>query len=83
MAATLPTYVTTTDYTYTYGTTYSSGSYTFTNFQEKRKESKKEKIARIAKENMLASHKTYNQKTPTIKQVKQVCKPIYKIRYFR
>lgn len=51
--------------------------------KQKKQESKKEKIARIAKERMLASHKTYNQKTPSIIQVKQVCKPMHRIGGFR
>lgn len=68
--------------TSTYTCTGNYYGYSFT-FQQKKVESKKDRIARIAKEKMLASHKTYNQKTPTIKHIKQVCKPAHRIGAFR
>lgn len=40
-----------------------------------KKETKKQKIARIAKEKMYASWKTFNDKGRNIIQVKQICKP--------
>ena len=46
-----------------------------------KKETKKQKQKRIAKERMLASWKTYNDKTPTVKVVKQICKPIHRMKY--
>lgn len=44
-------------------------------------ETKKEREKRIASEKMLASWKIYNQKTPTIIEVKQICKPQHFIKY--
>ena len=44
-------------------------------------ETEKEKIARIAKEKMYASWKTYNDRTTTIKDVKQICKPRHRVNY--
>lgn len=48
-------------------------------FEPKKTETKKERLIRISKERMLASWKTHNQKTETIIQVKQFCKPRHKI----
>lgn len=81
MAPTYPYYNTSIDITNTYSTTCVGVSFTYPFL--KKVETKKERIERIAKENMLASHKTYNQKTPTVKQTKQICKPIHRIRTFR
>lgn len=47
----------------------------------KKIETKKEKEDRIAKERMFASWKTYNDKTETIKEIKQICKPRHKINH--
>ena len=44
-------------------------------------ETKKERIKRIAKEKMYASWKTYNDRTVTIKEIKQICKPMHKINH--
>lgn len=44
-------------------------------------ETKKQRVARIAKEKMLASWKKENFKTDKIKQVIQVCKPQHKLNY--
>jgi len=52
------------------------------NYSVKKKETKKEKIKRVAKEKMLASWKTYNQKTEKILEVKQICKPRHNINKF-
>lgn len=41
----------------------------------KKVETKKERIQRIAKEKMFASWKLFNQKTPTVIEIKQFCKP--------
>ena len=50
-------------------------------YQTQRKtETKKERIKRIAKEKMFASWKTYNQKTESIIEIKQVCKPKHKLK---
>jgi hypothetical protein len=42
-------------------------------------ETKKEKADRISKTKMLASWKMYNQKTPTVIKIKQMCKPVHRI----
>lgn len=42
-------------------------------------ETKKEKLDRVSKEKMLSSHKIYNQKTPQIIKIKQMCKPQHRI----
>lgn len=44
-----------------------------------KKETKKEKVARLAKEKMHSSWKTYNEKTFQIKTILQVCKPRHKM----
>jgi hypothetical protein len=44
-------------------------------------ETKKEKIARIAKELMLASWKDYNDRTVTVKEVNFIGKPKYRFNY--
>ena len=55
-------------------------NYTFKEVQKKiKKETKKEKIARLAKEKMFSSWKTYNEKTFQIKTIVQFCKPRHKI----
>lgn len=46
-------------------------------------ESKKDRIKRIAKERMLASRKLFNQKTQSIIQVKQFCKPQHRLGYLK
>lgn len=59
-----------------------SGSYYFyvrVPAYQKKKETKKQRILRIAKEKMLASWKTYNQKTPYVIDMKQLCKPKHKL----
>jgi hypothetical protein len=49
-------------------------------FEERKKvETKKEKLDRISKTKMLASWKKYDEKTPTVKQIKQMCKPVHRI----
>jgi len=40
-----------------------------------KKETKKQRISRIAKEKMLSSWNSFNQKTLNIKEIKQICKP--------
>ena len=42
-------------------------------------ETKKEKLDRISKEKMLASHKIYNQKDMNVIKIKQMCKPQHRI----
>lgn len=42
---------------------------------QRKVETKKERIKRIAKEKMYASWKTFNQRTPTIIEIIQICKP--------
>lgn len=59
-------------------TTYRIRSYTST--QPVKKETKKERIARVAKEKMYASWKMFNQKTLGIIQVKQFAKPRHRRR---
>ena len=44
-----------------------------------KKETKKEKLDRISKEKMLSSHKIYNQQTPEVIKIKQMCKPKHRI----
>ncbi len=44
-------------------------------------ETKKERIIRISKERMYASWKTYIDKTETIKEIKQLCRPAHRINY--
>ena len=51
--------------------------------EKKQEETKKQRIARIAKEKMLASWKIYNQKTETINEILKECKPCYNIYYYR
>lgn len=46
-----------------------------------KKETKKEAIGRIAKEKMYASWKMYNEKTITIREIKQVCKPRHQVNF--
>jgi hypothetical protein len=48
-------------------------------FPVRKIETKKERIKRIATEKMLASWKTFNEKTKTIIKIKQVCKPKHKL----
>lgn len=45
----------------------------------KKVETKKECIKRISTEKMLASWKTYNDKTPTIIEIKQICKSVHRV----
>lgn len=62
-------------------TIYNVGSY-YSNQQEfeyKKPETKKEKLDRISKTKMLASWKKYDEKTPTVKQIKQMCKPVHRV----
>ena len=47
----------------------------------KKVETKKEKLDRVSKEKMLASWKTYNEKTEHIIKIKQICKPQHKLNY--
>jgi len=42
-------------------------------------ETKKEKLDRVSKDKMLASHKIYNQKDMNIIKIKQMCKPQHRI----
>ena len=42
-------------------------------------ETKKERTKIIAAEKMLASWKTYNQKTPTVIELKQICKHQHRV----
>ncbi len=44
-----------------------------------KRETKKEKTKRVAEEKMFASWKVYNQKTESIIEIKQICKPRHKI----
>ncbi len=53
--------------------------YADVNSPSEKRETKKEKIKRIAKEQMLASWKVYNQKTENIIEIKQFCKPRHNI----
>lgn len=52
--------------------------------QKKKQETKKERIARLAKEKMLASWKKHNQREPErpkVIQMKQICKPQHRINF--
>lgn len=40
-----------------------------------KEETKKEKLDRISRKKMLASWKKYNQKTPSIIKLKEICRP--------
>jgi hypothetical protein len=44
-------------------------------------ETKKERVKRVAKERMYASWNSYNDKTETIKEIKQLCKPRHKVNF--
>ncbi len=44
-------------------------------------ETKQQRIDRIATEKMLASWKTYNEKTRNVKEIKQICKPRHRVRF--
>jgi len=73
----VPTVATDTSYGYVFS---SDGRSIFwrhcaASFPAKKPETKKERTARIAKERMLASWKTHNQKTISVIELKQVCKP--------
>lgn len=47
--------------------------------KSKKAETKKERTKRISTEKMLASWKIHNDKTPTIIEIKQICKPIHRV----
>ena len=47
----------------------------------RKEETKKEKIKRIAKEKMFASWKTIDRKTETINILKQICKPRHQMKH--
>ena len=64
--------------TFTEGTTLTI-TYCSNAVQSKFQESKKQRIARIAKEKMFASWKMYNQKTEKTIKIIQVCKPRHKL----
>lgn len=51
----------------------------FRNHKPMKVETKKERIKRIAIEKMLASWKMHNQKTQTIIEIKQICKPRHSV----
>jgi hypothetical protein len=51
------------------------------NYVSKKVETKRERIKRVAKERMYASWKTYNDKTETIKEIKQICRPQHKLNH--
>lgn len=63
------------------GTSYVTTSYYQSYEIPKREivETKKEKLDRVSKEKMLASHKIYNQKDMNIIKIKQMCKPKHRI----
>ena len=65
------------DVSYSYNTTYIPGI--SNGYSKKKEETKKEKIQRVAKEKMLASWKTYNEKTLKIIDVKNLCKPQHRL----
>jgi hypothetical protein len=44
-------------------------------------ETKKQRIERLAREKMFASWKVHNDKTMTIKEVIQICKPQHKLNH--
>jgi len=46
-----------------------------------KKETKKEKVARIAKEKMLASWKTYDEILPNLYKIKQICRPEHRLNH--
>ncbi len=48
----------------------------------KKVETKKERIARIATERRLASHKMYNERTLNIIEVVQISKPKYRLIFY-
>lgn len=56
-----------------------SGEYYYYVPAYRKVETKKQRIKRLAKEKMLASWKTYNQKTPYVIDIKQLCKPQHKM----
>lgn len=60
-------------------TTYRIRSYTA--LQPVKKETKKEKTARIAKEKMYASRHVFDQKTMNLKHIKQICKPRHRLHH--
>jgi len=53
------------------------------NYTYVKKETKEQKIKRIAKEKMLASWKSHNEKRDNIIEIKRVCKPIHNINRFK
>ncbi len=60
---------------YNYGYTYANSCYNDPRYAPRKKETKQEKIKRIAIERMYASRKTYNQRTTSQIEIKQLCKP--------
>ena len=46
-------------------------------------ETKEAKKIRIAREKMFASWKVYNDKTITVKEIKQICKPRHRLNHMR
>ncbi len=62
-------------------TTRANVDYRYSYYPEKKKETKKERQKRIAMERMLASWKTFNKKTPTKIEIKQICKPSHRVNH--
>lgn len=60
-----------------------SGSYQSAGYTHLKTESKKERIARIAKERMFASWKWHNQVTMSVIEVKRFLKPKYVNRIYK
>jgi hypothetical protein len=60
-------------------TTYRIDSYTAP--RPVKKETKKERVSRIATEKMLASRHVFDQKTMTVKNYKQICKPRHRLHH--
>lgn len=61
--------------------TYANSYYNDCYYVPKKVETKKEKQARLAKEKMHASWKTYNEVKPKIFEIKQICKPRHRLNH--
>lgn len=65
-----------------YASTYTTGYYQSCEIPENRKiETKKEKLDRTSKEKMLASHRIYDQKDMNVIKLKHDCKPQHRMSY--
>jgi len=80
-----PVLVPTSIYDYTQPTRfyYSSVCYQTGNYVPVKRESKKQRIARIAKEKMFASWQLRHEKKPQVFKVIQTCKPRHVIKIFK